>query len=820
MTAPGFRTSPDATSPSLLRGVSALAVAALAAVMLLLGSEIWRERNDRLENLRSQAERRAVLMAQHADSVIGQADVALVTYAFLIESFDERAADDGLQRVMARQLPPGGCITTVDARNETVGSTCLRPRQRSIPPEEFSTHAGGRATLTLGHDPELATVALRRSVVRPDGRFAGAIQAIFDASVLLGYERSLGGRDVDALATRSGEIVAGPGMLYAGQAAGIARQAVALTLAAAQAGGPAGVGVIDGPTMIVATSQLRTLPLQAVAASPKGELLAEWMTIAVSAGLIALIIGGGGALLVAAMVRTERARAATLAELRLRNQALDQATNGVILCRAGGGNPIVYVNAAFERTTGYSAHEVIGRNPRFLQGDEVNQPELCTIRNGLKEGLPVQVTVRNYRKSGAFYYNDVSIAPVHDADGRVTHYIGIQQDVTARVLAEQAMEDRLRFEHTLLDTIPLPVFSVDLDGIVIAANRAFEEVMGQKRGSLQGRRVRDVVPDDPDGRHAAADRQLFERGGSITYETRIRLADGTPRDIIVKKAAFLNASSRTAGLVGVFSDITDMKRRETELARLVEQRDHERIRAEEASRAKSNFLACMSHELRTPLNAILGFSEIIHERVFGDDWTRYAEYAGDIHDSGSHLLALINDILDLSKIEAGKLDLAPAPLTIEPVVESVVRLVRQRAADHGHTVSVDYGDTAGLMLFADDRAVRQILFNLLSNAIKFTPDKGHITVTCSSAGADTVALAVSDNGIGIPADRIQMVLKPFERIGDAYTRNQEGTGLGLSLVDSLVSALRGTLHIDSTLGAGTTVTVTLPSVRRADVKAA
>ncbi|NYZ11110.1 PAS domain S-box protein [Azospirillum sp. RWY-5-1] len=818
MTATGLRAPSDAASPTLLRGVSALAVAALAAVILLLGSEIWRERNDRLENLRSQAERRAILMAQHADSVIGQADVALVTYAFLIESFDERAADDGLQRVMTRQLPPGGCITTVDARNETVGSTCLRPRQRTIPPEEFSAHATGRATLTLGHDPELATVALRRSVVRPDGRFAGAIQAIFDASVLLGYERSLGGRDVDALATRSGEIVAGPGMLYAGHAAGIARQAVAL--AAARTGGPAGAGVVDGPTMVVATSQLRTLPLQAVAASPKGELLAEWTTIAVSAGLIALIIGGGGALLVAAMVRTERARAATLTELRLRNQALDQATNGVILCRAGGGNPIVYVNAAFERTTGYAAHEVIGRNPRFLQGDESRQPELFTIRNALKEGLPVQVTVRNYRKSGAFYYNDVSIAPVHDPDGRITHFIGIQQDVTARVLAEQAMEDRLRFEHTLLDTIPLPVFSVDLDGVFIAANRAFEEVLGQPRGSLQGRRVRDVIPDDPDGLHADADRRLIERGGSITYETRIQLADGTLHDIIVKKAAFLNASSRTAGLVGVFSDITDMKRRETELARLVEQRDHERIRAEEASRAKSNFLACMSHELRTPLNAILGFSEIIRERVFGDDWTRYAEYAGDIHDSGSHLLALINDILDLSKIEAGKLDLAPVPLGVEPVVESVVRLVRQRAADHGHTMSVDYGDTAGLMLFADDRAVRQILFNLLSNAIKFTPDKGHIAVICCSAGPDAVALAVSDNGIGIPADRIQMVLKPFERIGDAYTRKQEGTGLGLSLVDSLVSALHGSLHIDSTLGAGTTVTVTLPSVRKAGVKAA
>jgi len=799
--------------PAPLLGATLLALAALVAVLLLLGNEIWRDRATRLDQLRASAENRAILTAQHVDGIVAQIDVALSTLAFQIERRGGPAAEEPLHPILARLLPAGGCITTVDPAGQLASTTCSRAYERTVTAAALSDHVEARVMTSVSYDPILASVMLRRSVIDREGQFLGLVQVAFDAVTLLGNGRSVGTDNINAVAMRSGEIVAGPELLFAYREGAAARQAVSLLATGADARDA--VRMIEAPGMIAAAAQVRTMPLDAVAVAETWQAMSQWRMIALSGGLIAAIVSVGAGLLLLAVFKAERARTAATAELRLKNEALDQSNNGVILCAASGDRPIVYVNAAFERFTGYAAAEAIGRNPRFLQGTDRDQPALDDIRAALADERPVHVTVRNYRKDGSSYYSDVTISPITDAAGRLTHYIGIQQDMTPRVLAEQALEDRLRFEHTLLDTIPLPVFFVDTDGVFIGANRAFEVALGQERGGIAGRLVTEVVADEEAALHDEADRALVRTGGATSYETRIRLADGTVHDIVVKKAAFLNAAARTAGVVGVFSDITDMKRRAVELASLVEQRDRERIRAEEASRAKSNFLACMSHELRTPLNAILGFSEIIHERVFGDDWERYAEYAGDIHDSGSHLLALINDILDLSKIEAGKLDLSPSPIGIEKVVESVVRLVRQRAADHAHALTVDYGDAAGRTIFADDRAVRQILFNLLSNAIKFTPDRGRIAVTCQAEGNDAISIAVSDTGIGIPADRIHLVLKPFERIGDAYTRNQEGTGLGLSLVDSLVKAHNGTLSIQSVLGSGTTVTVTLPATRAA-----
>jgi signal transduction histidine kinase len=154
-------------------------------------------------------------------------------------------------------------------------------------------------------------------------------------------------------------------------------------------------------------------------------------------------------------------------------------------------------------------------------------------------------------------------------------------------------------------------------------------------------------------------------------------------------------------------------------------------------------------------------------------------------------------------------------LDIETVVSSVIRLVRQRASDHGHALNVDFGSTAGQRLLADERAVKQILFNLLSNAIKFTPDRGRITVSCRSEN-NYIRISVTDTGIGIPAELLETVMQPFERVDDTYTRRQEGTGLGLSLVDALVKAHGGTVTIESTVEIGTTVSVTLPGIGMVD----
>ena len=238
-----------------------------------------------------------------------------------------------------------------------------------------------------------------------------------------------------------------------------------------------------------------------------------------------------------------------------------------------------------------------------------------------------------------------------------------------------------------------------------------------------------------------------------------------------------------------------------------------RQKAEEASRAKSEFLASMSHELRTPLNAILGFSEIIKDRMFGDDaMERYAEYGEHIHFGGKHLLGLIGDILDLSKIEAGKRELHEEPLDLTAVARDSMSLVEPQAAHKSLVLSLVA--PAPLAMRADERALRQVMANLLSNAVKFTPDAGHVTLTVVAHADGGASISVVDTGVGIQPNDMEHVLERFRQgRHDIAATEHQGTGLGLPIVKGLVELHGGTFAIESTPNVGTIVTVVLPASR-------
>lgn len=236
-----------------------------------------------------------------------------------------------------------------------------------------------------------------------------------------------------------------------------------------------------------------------------------------------------------------------------------------------------------------------------------------------------------------------------------------------------------------------------------------------------------------------------------------------------------------------------------------------RYEAEAANRAKSAFLATMSHELRTPLNAVLGFSEIMTSEAFGPLGSpNYREYARDIHDSGAHLLRIINDVLDLSKVEAGRFELNRCLIDFGEAVDAALRFVRERGKRAGLTV-VGQVEPELPAVSADERLVRQCLLNLLSNAIKFTPAGGTVMVSVRGERDDCVAVSVSDNGIGIAESDIPKALTPFSQADNAYTRQQEGTGLGLPLVKSFVELHGGSFTIRSAVGVGTTITLRFPT---------
>jgi two-component system, cell cycle sensor histidine kinase PleC len=321
--------------------------------------------------------------------------------------------------------------------------------------------------------------------------------------------------------------------------------------------------------------------------------------------------------------------------------------------------------------------------------------------------------------------------------------------------------------------------------------------------------------------------QANDNSGARSME--VQLADGRWLQINERR-------TKDGGFVSVGTDITALKKQEERLlhsertlmitvrdlqkerqlaeeqsqrlAELADKYASEKTRAESANRSKSEFLANMSHELRTPLNAVIGFSEIMSQEMFGPlGAAKYNEYASDIGKSGQFLLDVINDILDMSKIEAGRVELEPANVDLRSVMDDVLRLVAPRAAEGKIALGLEL--EKDLNVFADRRAIKQVLINLISNAIKFTPEGGSVTVKIKAL-PETVSVQIIDTGIGIPQRDIQKLGRPFEQVENQFTKSKSGSGLGLAISKSLVDLHGGTLKITSKVGQGTTVHVELP----------
>ena len=225
--------------------------------------------------------------------------------------------------------------------------------------------------------------------------------------------------------------------------------------------------------------------------------------------------------------------------------------------------------------------------------------------------------------------------------------------------------------------------------------------------------------------------------------------------------------------------------------------ERQRQRAEAANQSKTKFLATMSHELRTPLNAIIGFADLIRMELYGEmQPPRYQEYIADIHKSGVHLLGMINELLDMAKIEAGRTELHETQIIIPEIVDEVVRMMRPSVTENGLSLAVELAEDLPA-IFADEQQIRRILVNLVSNAVKFTPAQGKITVSANIASDGGMTIAVRDTGIGIPVDKLQKVLEPFEQVENSFTRTRAGTGLGLPFAKAMAEAHDGTLCLES-----------------------
>jgi len=513
-----------------------------------------------------------------------------------------------------------------------------------------------------------------------------------------------------------------------------------------------------------------------------------------------------------------KARERQLAELAQRNSTLAAAVSststGVLITDPNlPGNPIIFVNPAFTRITGYSADEAMGRSCRMLQGRDTDRATVDRLRRAIQLRRAATVTLRNYRKDGRTFWNELSVSPVFDDRGNLMHFVGIQTDVTDRVRAEEALRKSEGDLRTLaethaatLDSMPAHVALLDASGAIVSVNRMWREAAGEADATVGGNYVEFLQTTV--GAHGQ-DAQAMARGLADVLEenaTSFSHEYMRPSDDQFRWYNFLVHPVSTAepvGAVVVHFDITDRIIAEAALRQAKEQ-------AEFANRSKSEFLANVSHELRTPLNAIIGFSEIMQHEMFGAmAQPQYREYIKDIRDSGVHLLEIINDILDLSKIEAGKFELHLEDFKLPDAIESCLRLVRDRASANDITLKTDLA-TDLPKIHADVRAVKQMLINLLSNAVKFTPPGGKVTIGARAGQRGELLLRVSDTGIGIAPENIEKALAPFSQVDNALNRKYSGTGLGLPLVRRLAELHGGDIQIDSKLGNGTAVTVRLP----------
>jgi two-component system cell cycle sensor histidine kinase PleC len=464
----------------------------------------------------------------------------------------------------------------------------------------------------------------------------------------------------------------------------------------------------------------------------------------------------------------------------------------------------------------------------LLDGDEVlgrvapdhRAQVLAALKNAALYG-GFDVTFRVPGFDGRSTWIDARGQAAQDERGDFVRIVGVALDVTEEKTAQARAQ---RAERRLKDAIE-------------SVEEAFALWDARDRLLLSNQNFREWFAIDARALAPGAARETVLQIARVAIVSESMPADGRPgvREAELHDGRWLQISERRTadgGTVLTAADITAIKRQEaararneeqlqqivsrleisqSELAVLARKYEIEKTRAEAANRAKSEFLANMSHELRTPLNAINGFSEIMVGEMYGAlGDRRYKEYAQDILMSGQHLLALINDILDMAKIEAGKLALKFEAIALEEVAEDVARLMRNRAEEAGLDLAIEVPHLPDVE--ADYRAVKQILLNLVSNAVKFTPRGGRVTVRARTE-FDHVELSVKDTGIGISREDLDRLAKPFEQVETQHAKTQQGTGLGLALTKALIEMHGGRMVLDSEPGMGTTVAVILPMIQ-------
>ncbi|QEG02877.1 Autoinducer 2 sensor kinase/phosphatase LuxQ [Stieleria maiorica] len=608
-------------------------------------------------------------------------------------------------------------------------------------------------------------------------------------------------------------------------------------------------------------------------------------------------------------------------QLRLRTRAIDAASNGILIVDAQKDDmPIVYANQGFQQLTGFVPEDVRGRNCRFLQGPETDPADVQRIRDAIKNQESCRVTLLNYRRDNTQFYNELVITPIFDAQDRLTHYVGVQSDVTDVVQANLSLKrSELEYRSTF-ENAAIGIAHVGLEGQWLRANEKLSQILGYSREELLSLSFQDLThPDDMDSDLLlfmqmkrgeipgySMEKRYIHKDGHLVWAnltTSIRrdvddtaeccislIEDITERKLTEQKLAasraiiteviaksqdpFIsfdeygviqvanqaaqNFSDQDSGLVDrtvhdlfgnhaeppllaavdrvrqsqtaetteyysprlnrwydarVFpvdngaaiymTDVTGRKETEAYL-------EAARIAAEEASQAKSQFLTNMSHEIRSPMSAILGFADLtLRDIREGNEID--PDNLETVIRNGRFLLRIINDILDLSKVEAGKLEVRRSRFKLLPMLADINELMRHRSESSGVPLTIEFRGPIPSTLRSDRSRVEQILVNLIGNALKFTPEGSvRVVVTVDDSDEDVVQFRVIDTGIGISKANFDRLFQTFSQVHDRKRVGVEGTGLGLVISKRLANLLGGDITATSVEGEGSEFVLRLP----------
>ncbi len=604
---------------------------------------------------------------------------------------------------------------------------------------------------------------------------------------------------------------------------------------------------------LVAFRSVPDLPLVIAVGFDEKEVFAAWerntWTYGIAAGAIAVITGTLALLLMQQWSRRAAQEAARAAAERDYHGLFENVPDGLYRCDAKGR--ILRANAALQRLHGFAdggeweaAQIHIG--DWYVEPRRYEELQAALFRDGTVSNFVSEVV---QAKTDKQFWISENVRAVYDSAGRLLHYDGSVRDITRLRSAEAETEEanrqlamRNRQFDVALDHITQGLALHDTEDRLLVCNRRFIELFDlpsdiARPGVLRHEIIAYMLARDTTshGTRAAIHQKHLRMAASPQRRLFFqRMADGRIIEVVhqpvpgfgtVQTFTDVTARMRTeaalrdsrAGLRERVRELEEISarlhRQGVELRALASDLARARDEAEAASRTKSKFLANMSHELRTPLNAIIGFSEVMKEEIFGPLGSRrYRDYAQDVHDSGTHLLSLINEILDLAKVESGRLELRETEVNIAAVIKACHRLMKERADDAEVELVAKPAPSLPLLL-ADEIRLKQILLNLVANAIKFTPATGKVTIAAAFVGDGSVQLQVSDTGIGMAPEDVPRAMEPFGQVDQLDERRNQGTGLGLPLTKALTELHGGIVHLESAVGRGTTVTITFPAWR-------